>query len=75
MEKSPGFLFFFAFLVAMKLCLTSQVQDEVRSNFLYNGLLFVCITLCYRENSYQILCLRAEKPTLTVTVTYDNSAL
>lgn len=72
MEKSPGLLFFFAFLVAVKLCLTSQVQDEVRSSFLRNGLLFVYITLCYRENSYQILYLIEEKPTLTVIGVYDN---
>ncbi|XP_062347248.1 stabilin-2 isoform X1 [Cinclus cinclus] len=30
MERSPGFFFFFAFLLVMKPCLTSQVQDEVK---------------------------------------------
>lgn len=72
MEKSPGFLFLFAFLVAMKLCLTSQVEDEVRNSFLHNRLLFLCITLSYRENNYQMLYLIAEKPTLTVTGAYNN---
>lgn len=71
MEKSPGFLIFFGFLVVVKLCLTSPVRDEVSRTFSRNGLLFVYITLRYRENSFHILYLIAEKPTLAVTGAYD----